>query len=51
MLYNHINDVKDKLRSRSGLGVLPCASFMLIAIEQMKIFCIYIMKTALSDCL
>jgi len=35
-LYNHIDDVKDKLRSGSGLGVLPSARFMLMAIEQME---------------
>jgi len=35
-LYNHIDDVKDKLRSGSGLGALPCAPSMLRAIEQME---------------
>jgi len=36
MLYNHIDDVKDKLRSGSGLRALHCAPFMLTAIEQME---------------
>jgi len=35
-LYNHIDDIKDKLRSGSGLGPLPCAPSMLTAIEQME---------------
>ena len=35
-LYNHIDDVKDKLRSGSGLGTLPCTPSMLTAIEQME---------------
>jgi len=35
-LYNHIDDVKDKLRSGSGLGTLPCMPSMLMAIEQME---------------
>ena len=35
-LYNHIDDVKDKLRSSIGLGALHYAPFMLKAIEAME---------------
>ena len=35
-LYNHVDDVKDKRRSGSGLGALPCAPSILTAIEQME---------------
>ena len=35
-LYNHIDNVKDKLCSGSGLGALPCAPSMRMAIEQME---------------
>jgi len=35
-LYNHIDDVKDKLHSGPGLGAPPCAPFMLTVIEQME---------------
>jgi len=45
-LYNHIDDVKDKLRSGSGLRALPCAPSMLTAIEQMEnVLCKYYDKT------
>ena len=37
MLYNHIYDVKDKLKSRIGIGALSCAKYMLKTIEQMEI--------------
>ena len=36
MLYNHINDVKDKLHCSSDLRALPCKLFILIKIEQME---------------
>ena len=35
-LYNHIDDVKDKLRSGVGLGAPHCAPFILKAIEAME---------------
>jgi len=35
-LYNHIDDIKAKLRSSSTLGALPCTPSMLRAIEQME---------------
>jgi len=36
MVYNHIDGIKNKLRSGSGVGALPCVQFMLIVIEQIK---------------
>ena len=35
-LYNRVDDVKDKLRSSSGLGALPCTPSILTAIEQIE---------------
>jgi hypothetical protein len=46
-LFNHIDDVKKKLRSARGLGALQCASSMLKAIEQMeKVLKKYYKKTS-----
>jgi len=35
-LYNHIDNVKDKLHSGSSFGALPCVPSMLTAIQQME---------------
>jgi len=35
-LYNHMDDVEEKLRSRTGIGALSCAPFMLSMMERMK---------------
>jgi len=35
-MYNHIDDVKDKLESGNGIGSLPCAKYMLNAIGKME---------------
>lgn len=46
-MYNHIDDVKDKLKSGTGIGALPCANFMLTAIENMeKVLKKYYAKTS-----
>ena len=47
-MYNHIDDVKEKLESDTGIGALPCANYMLKAIEKMeKVLKKYYSKTAL----
>lgn len=35
-LYNHLDDVEEKLRSGTGIGALSCAPFMLSTMERMK---------------
>jgi len=35
-MYNHINDMKAKLMSGSGIGTLPCARYLLKLIEGME---------------
>src|SRR5579859_5182 len=47
-MYNHIDDVKDKLESGNGIGSLPCAKYMLNAIGKMeKVLRKYYSKTVL----
>ena len=36
-LFNHIDDVKDRLTSNVSLGSLTCAPFMLAAVEKMRL--------------
>jgi hypothetical protein len=36
-MYNYIDNVKDKLQCNNGIGTLPRASYMLNALENMKI--------------
>ena len=35
-MFNHLEDMKDKLMSGSGIGGLPCTKYMLKAIEKME---------------
>src|SRR5437762_12764667 len=35
-MYNHIDDMKAKLMSGSGIGTLPCARYLLKSIEGME---------------
>jgi hypothetical protein len=35
-MYNHIDDVKAKLTSGTGIGALPCSEFILEAIDKME---------------
>lgn len=35
-LYNHLDDVEEKLKSGSGIGALSCAPFMLSTMQKMK---------------
>ena len=35
-MYNHIDDVKHALNSGNGIGLLPCARYMLKALNQME---------------
>src|SRR5271170_3667758 len=47
-MYNHIDDVKEKLESSTGIGALPCANYMLKAIKSMEtVLKKYYAKTAL----
>src|SRR5579859_2887799 len=47
-MYNHIDDVKDKLESGNGIGSLPCTKYMLNAIGKMeKVLRKYHSKTVL----
>jgi len=36
-MYDHIDDVKTKLESGTGIGTLPCAKYMLKAIGEMEV--------------
>ena len=36
-MYDHIDDVKAKLESNTGIGTLPCAKYMLKAIGEMEV--------------
>ena len=36
MMYDHMDDVKSKLESGTGIGALPCAKYMLDAIGEME---------------
>ena len=36
-MYDHIDDVKTKLESGTGIGALPCAQYMLKAIGEMEV--------------
>ena len=36
-LFNHIDDVKDRLTSNVSLGSLTCAPFMLTAVEKIRL--------------
>jgi hypothetical protein len=36
-MYDHIDDVKAKLESNTGIGALPCAKYMLKAISEMEV--------------
>src|SRR5438046_8175509 len=35
-MYDHMDDVKSKLESGTGIGALPCAKYMLNAIGEME---------------
>ena len=35
-LYNHPDDVEEKLKSRTGIGALSCTPFMLSMMQKMK---------------
>jgi len=35
-LYNHLDDVEEKLKSETGIGALSCAPFILTTMEKMK---------------
>ena len=35
-MYDHMDDVKSKLESGTGIGALPCAKYMLDAIGEME---------------
>lgn len=46
-MYDHIDDVKAKLESNTGIGTLPCTKYMLKAIGEMeKVLRKYYQKTA-----
>src|SRR5438045_7304567 len=46
-MYDHIDDVKAKLESNTGIGSLPCTKYMLKAIGEMeKVLRKYYQKTA-----
>ena len=47
-MFNHIDDVKEKLGTKTGIGALPCATNMLNAINRMEdVLKKYYSKTAL----
>ena len=47
-MFNHIDDIKEKLGTKTGIGALPCATYMLNAINKMEaVLKGYYSKTAL----